>query len=175
MPPTEAVTKTIDLILAPVVMITACGIMLNGLIVRYNSIGERVRSANQELLNLMDMDLSQKPLKAQRLQDLDYLLPDLLNHHHLMHNVLVFVYGSILIFMLDMLVIAIAVSTRIIWLSQLVVVVFLIGVGVLFWGMVVMAHELRTSHHSIQYELHRTCRLCEPRQVGARKDKARRL
>jgi hypothetical protein len=32
--------------------------------------------------------------------------------------------------MLDMLVIAIALLTRVIWLSQLVVIVFLIGVGV---------------------------------------------
>lgn len=47
----EAITKTIELVIAPVVMITACAIMLNGLIVRYASLGERLRSAHQEHLN----------------------------------------------------------------------------------------------------------------------------
>ncbi len=69
-------------------------------------------------------------------------------------------YTSILVFMLDMLVIAIAVATNVSWLSQMVLIVFLGGVAVLFWGMVLIAYELRTSHYSIQLEVHRTCRLC---------------
>ena len=156
----EAVTKTIGLILAPVVMITACGLILNGLLARYASIGDRLRLVNQERLNLLELDLSQNRFKADRLHELDRILPDLLRHHHLVHDVLVLVYLAILVFMLDMLVIALAISTLISWLSQFVVIVFLIGIGILFWGMVLIAHELRTSHRSIQFEVHRTCQLC---------------
>lgn len=156
----EAITKTIELIIAPVVMITACAIMLNGLIVRYASLGERLRSAHQEHLNLLETDLNKNHLKAERLLDLEHLLPDLLRHHHLVHNVLVVIYISILVFMLDMLLIALAVSVSASWLSQLVIVVFLTGVGILFWGMVLIAYELSTSHHSLQLEVHRTCQLC---------------
>lgn len=156
----EAVTRTIGLIIAPVVMITACGLILNGLLTRYASIDDRLRLLNQERLNLLELDLSQNRFKADRLHELDHILPDLLRHHHLVHDVLVLVYLAILVFMLDMLVIALAISTPINWLSQFVVIVFLSGIGILFWGMVLIAHELRTSHHSIQFEVHQTCHLC---------------
>ncbi|MBD2532057.1 hypothetical protein H6G97_21695 [Nostoc flagelliforme FACHB-838] len=62
--------------------------------------------------------------------------------------------------MLDMLVITIAVATNASWLSQMALIVFLGGVAVLFGGMVLIAYELRTSHYSIQLEVHRICRLC---------------
>ena len=38
----EEVTKTINLIIAPVVTITTCAIVVNGLIIRYGSLGERL-------------------------------------------------------------------------------------------------------------------------------------
>jgi hypothetical protein len=44
----EEVAKTIDLIIAPVVTITACAVMINGLITRYGSLGDRLRTVNPE-------------------------------------------------------------------------------------------------------------------------------
>lgn len=167
----EVVTKTIDLIIAPVVMITACALIVNGLLTRYASVGDRLRLVNQERLNLLELDLSQNRFKADRLHELDHILSDLFRHHHLVHNVLVIVYLAILIFMLDMLVIALAISTHISWLSQFVVIVFLIGIGILFWGIVLIALELATSHHSIQFEVHRTCQLCRKSSSNPKKRK----
>jgi hypothetical protein len=159
MPPTEAITQTIQITIAPVVMITACAIILNGLIVRYNTLGDRLRAVSRDLRMLQDGE-RESASNAERMHDFEYLLSDLLRHHHLAHDALVLIYISILIFMIDMLVIAIAISIHVTWLAQLVWIVFLIGVGVLFWGMVIIAHELRTSHHSVQFEVHRNCRLC---------------
>lgn len=157
----EAVIKTINLIIAPVVMITACGIMVNGIIVRYTWLSDRVRSVHQERLNLLELDLTQSKSKGERLHQLAHLLPDLLRHHHQVHDALVLVYLSILVFMLDMLVIALAAADDVRWLSQLVVIVFLIGTGILMGGMVLIAYELRTSHHSVQLETHQSCQLCK--------------
>ncbi|MBD2033516.1 DUF2721 domain-containing protein [Phormidium sp. FACHB-592] len=156
----EEVTKAINLIIAPVVTITACAIVINGLIVRYGSLGDRLHIINQELNDLQESDLAHNRHKAQRVQELESLLRDLLKHHHFVHDALVLTYTSILIFMLDMLVIAIAVATNVSWLAQMALIVFLGGVAVLFGGMVLIAYELRTSHYSIQLEVHRTCRLC---------------
>lgn len=155
----EAVIKTINLIIAPVVMITACGIMVNGIIVRYTWLSDRVRSIHQEQLNLLE--LNQNKLKGERLQRLNHLLADLLRHHHQVHDALVLVYLVILVFMLDMLVIALAAADDVRWLSQLVVIVFLIGTGTLMGGMVLIAYELRTSHHSVQLEVRQSCQLCK--------------
>lgn len=156
----EEVAKTIDLIIAPVVTITACAVMINGLIIRYGSLGDRLRTVNQELSDFQESELAHDRHKAQRVQELESLLRDLLRHHHFMHDALVLTYTSILVFMLDMLVIAIAVATHVGWLSQMALIVFLGGVAVLFGGMVLIAYELRTSHYSIQLEVRRTCRLC---------------
>ena len=161
----EEVTKTINLIIAPVVTITACAVLVNGLIVRYGSLGDRLRTINQGLSDLQESDLAHNRDKAQRLQELESLLRDLLKHHHFVHDALVLTYTSILIFMLDMLVIALAVATNVSWLSQMALIVFLGGVAVLFGGIVLIAYELRTSHYSIQLEVHRTCRLCRHQHI----------
>ncbi|AFY92191.1 hypothetical protein Cha6605_0934 [Chamaesiphon minutus PCC 6605] len=61
--------------------------------------------------------------------------------------------------MLDMLVIALATANNTSWLHQLVIIVFLVGIGILLVGMVLMAAELRTSHYSIQLAVGQNCRL----------------
>jgi hypothetical protein len=165
----ETVVKTIDLIIAPVVMITACGIMQNGLLVHYNSITTHLRSVNQEILTLLELDVSKSPRQAERLHHLEHLLlPNLFYRNHVVHNVLGLVYLAILTLILDMLVIAIAISTNINWLSQLVLLVFLLGVGILFWSIVLIAHELRTSHNSLQIEVHHTCEWCQSKSQRLR-------
>jgi hypothetical protein len=161
----EEVTQTINLIIAPIVTITTCAIMANGLIIRYSSLCDRLRTLNQELSDLQESDPVHKWDKAQRTQELEFLLRDLLRHHHLVHDALVSTYTSILVFMLDMLVIAIAVAANVSWLSQMALIVFLGGVAVLFGGIVLVAYELRTSHSSIQLEVHRTCRVCRHQHI----------
>jgi len=176
--PNETIVKTIGLIIAPVVMITACSIIQNGLIAHYNSLEERLRQVNREIISLLETDLNQNSfktelpedsdpqstLKADRLHHLEHhLLPHLFHRHHILHNVLGLVYLAILTLILDMLAIAIAVITNIGWLSQLVLVVFLLGVGILFAGIVLVSYELRSSHESIQLETHQNCQQCMPK------------
>jgi ABC-type multidrug transport system fused ATPase/permease subunit len=157
----EAVVKTINLIIAPVVMLTTCGMMLNGLMGRYSWLSDRVRSVHQERLSLLELELSPQQFQHEQLHSLDRLLQDLLQHHHQLHDVLVLIYLSILVFMLDMLVIALAIASNMAWLHQWVIVVFLIGIGILLASMVMIAHELRTSHDSIQLELYQSCNSCK--------------
>jgi len=158
----DTVVKTIQLIIVPVVMITACAIMQNGLIVHYNSLGNHLVSINQEILNLIATDLSHNPVKEERLHDLEHLiLPNLFHRHHIIHDVLGLVYLAIVIQIFDMFIIAIAILSNISWLSQFVIFIFLIGVGFLFWGVILIAYELRSSHSTIQLEVHRNCKWCK--------------
>jgi hypothetical protein len=156
----DTLVKTINLIIAPVVMITACGIMLNGLMIRYSWLSDRSRSVDQERLGLVELNLIESPEKSDRLHHLNHLLPDILKHHHQVHDVLVLIYLAIVCFVLDMLFIALAIANNSSWLNQLVIIIFLAGIAILLIGMVLIAHELRTSHHSIQLEVHQSCRLC---------------
>lgn len=156
----DTFVKTINLIIAPVVMVTACGIMLNGLMVRYSWLSDRSRAVYQERLSLLELDLIESQPKGDRLHHLNHLLPDVLKHHHQVHNVLVLIYLAIVFFVLDMLFIALAIANNRSWLNQLVIIIFLAGIAILLLGILLIAHELRTSHHSIQLEVHQSCRLC---------------
>lgn len=156
----DTLIKTINLIIAPVVMITACGIMLNGLMVRYSWLSDRSRSVYQERLGLLELDVMDPQSKGDRLHHLNQLLSDILKHHHQVHDVLVLIYLAIVCFVLDMLFIALAIANNSLWLNQLVVIIFLTGIAILLVGMLLIAHELRTSHDSIQLEVNQNCRLC---------------
>lgn len=156
----DTLVKTINLIIAPVVMITACGIMLNGLMLRYSWLSDRSRSVYQERLGLLELDLTESQSMRDRLNHLNYLFPDVLKHHHQVHDVLVLIYLAIVFFVLDMLFIALAISNNNSWLSQLVIIIFLAGIAILLVGMLLIAHELKTSHRSLQLEVHQRCQSC---------------
>lgn len=159
----EGVTKIISLIIAPVVLITACGLIVNGLVIRYNSIGDRIRTVNQEISKHRSVHIHEDDTETQHLPELEVLLFDLFRHHHLVHDAILLIYLSILIFMLDMLVIAIAVTTNINWLAQMTLIIFLSGVTTAFLGIILISYETGTSHYSIQLEVHHSCHLCRHR------------
>ncbi len=127
------IVEAISLILAPVVMITSCAILQNGLISHYSAISNHLRSVNQEILSFAELDLSNNPSKVAHLHDLEHLLlPDLFHRNHIVHDVLGWVYAAILVLLVDMFVIAIAIATGINWLAQAVLIIFLVGVGICF-------------------------------------------
>lgn len=159
----EGVTKIISLIIAPVVLITACVLIVNGLIIRYNSIEDRLRTVNQEISKLRSVHINEDDTETQHLPELEVLLFDLFRHHHFVHDAILLIYLSILIFMLDMLVIAIAVATNINWLAQMTLIIFLSGVATAFLGIILISYETGTSHYSIQLEVHHSCHLCRRR------------
>ena len=88
----EGVTKIISLIIALVVLITVCVLMVNGLIIRYDSIGDRVRIVNQEIRKLRSVSINGDDTETQRLPELEVLLSDLFRHHHLVHDAILLIY-----------------------------------------------------------------------------------
>jgi len=65
----EGVTKIISLIIAPVVMITACVLIVNGLIIQYNSIGDRILIVNQKIIKLRSVHINEDDIETQHLPD----------------------------------------------------------------------------------------------------------
>ncbi len=159
----ESVTKIIGAILVPVVMVSTCALLLNGVVLRYRAVEDLLRSFHQEWWNLTTSSPDHNSPRIGRIHHLERLIPKLLRHHHLLHQVLVLIYASILIFILDMLTIAISESILISWFPYFVLVVFLIGVGILCWSLALTCYEVYASHNFIQIELERACRLCHPK------------
>jgi hypothetical protein len=154
----ETVAHTIQLILAPVVMVTACGLMLNSLVVRYGAIAEHVRALSHERLDVLRR-MSESTLDRERLAEIDAQVPELLRRHKHLHDALLLVYAAVLAFIGNMVVIAIASATHSDVLANIVLGVFLIGVALLFVAVIFVMVEVRNSHHISNFEAQRVASL----------------
>lgn len=163
----QTITRAIQFILAPVVMVTSCAILANGILSRYASINDRMRSLTMERLDLLrgsdgSMSISSVAgdrLKVERLHEIDEQLPRLLHRHRLAHNSALATYLAVLIFVVSMLAIALAVLPNSATLAAIALVLFLAGTVVLLVGVLLISVEVRTSNQEIRYEVERVLSL----------------
>ena len=154
-----AVTQTIQLILAPVVMVTACAILSGGLVQRYAAINDRLRTMARERLDLLFHTTSEDRFAAERLSEIDNQVPLLIARHHLAHRALFAIYLAVMIFIGDMFIIATGAISNTVWLATLIVIVFLVGTGILFVGIVTITAEVSGSQRAVEYEVRRVLNL----------------
>jgi uncharacterized protein DUF2721 len=158
----ETVARTIQTILAPVVMVTTCSIMLGGLLSHYAAINDRLRTMAHERLELLraigwktapsaDVDA----FTSERMSEIDAQMPELLRRHKLVRDAVLMVYSAILIFVANMFVIALAAALNSEAISTAALVIFLFGTAILFVGVLFTIVEIRQSHRAIAYEARR--------------------
>ncbi len=157
----EMVTRIIQTIIAPVVMVNACAILLGGLLNHSAAINDRLRGMARERIELLRTSgaAAADRLLAERLDEIDAQLPDLLQRLSLIRAAVLSIYGAILLLVVDMLVIALAVASAADWLTAAILVVFLIGIGALFLGVVLTVLEARQSQRAIRFEVLRVLAL----------------
>jgi hypothetical protein len=162
----ETVSRTIMLILAPVVMFSACSIFVGGVLSHYTSISDRIRALTRERLDLLrslqtmqDGPDAARAIALERLEEIDGQLPDLLGRHQFVHHAALAVYGAIGIFILTMCIIALTAAASADWVAVLVFGVFVAGVLTMLLGVVLITAEVRTSRRALQYEVRRVARL----------------
>ncbi len=156
----EMTARIIQLILAPVVMITSCALVLGGLLSRYAAISDRMRAMAHERLELVHPhpNISEE-FVLERVNQIDAQLPDLLHRHTLLHNSVLVVYIATALFLVSMFVIALAATFGVVWLSVVILILFLCGTGALFAGVVIAIAEVRSSHRAVQFEVRRVIEL----------------
>jgi AcrR family transcriptional regulator len=163
----EMFGRTIQMILAPVVMITACGLVLSGLWSHFTSINERLRAMTRERLELLRSHATQAmgastrtdPVSIERIREIDTEAPELLARHKRVQEAVMAIYGAILIFVASMFVIATAVVVDAAAITTLALLLFLGGTAALLFGVVLILVEVRTSHRTIDYEVGRVLSL----------------
>jgi len=156
----EMVGWIIQLILAPALMVSVCAIIQGGLLGRYAAINDRLRAMDRERLDLLrdkegDESVNSTAISftAERLQQIDHQIPDLLHRHKLTHDAVLAVYCAILFFVVDMFTIAMAVVTDLQGVAIAALVIFLVSTAVLLVGMYLAVIEIRTSHRALHYEV----------------------
>lgn len=149
------VSQTIQFILAPAVMISACAIILGGILGRYATVNDRLRALNRERLELIRECYLQKPdpLSNERLSEIDRQVPDLLRRLKLAHDAVFVMYGAIAVFVATTLVIALAAQTNSTLISTIALLMFLVGMSVLFVSLALTLLEVGLAQRAITYEV----------------------
>jgi hypothetical protein len=151
----EMVARTIQLIIAPAVMITSCCIFTNGLLVHYAAIGERLRLTVRERVDLLrETEAGKMPsvLAQERLEDIDFQIANLLRHHLLVRTSLAGTFIAIVIYISDMFVIAYSVLSSQMGSYGAILVVFLLAVACQLIGVSYAVFDAYMSHKIYVYE-----------------------
>ncbi|HYN33055.1 MAG TPA: DUF2721 domain-containing protein [Ilumatobacteraceae bacterium] len=150
----ETAGRTIQLILAPVVMVTACGILLTGMLSHYSSINDRIRALAAERLSLVltTPAESHRALARERLTEIDHQAPMLIHRHLLVRHGILLGYTSVVTLVVSMFVIGAAALADSDVLGTVALFLFLAGTASLMVGTGFIAFEVRTSHTSVAYE-----------------------
>jgi len=149
--------KTIQLILAPVVMVTACGILLTGMLAHYSAINDRLRALARDRLGLALVTPLEDhvALARERLTEIDHQVPMLIHRHRQVHHAIVLTNGAVVTLVLSMFVIAAAALDDSSLLGTIALFVFLAGTASLMSGVLFMVVEVRSSNASVAYEAKR--------------------
>jgi hypothetical protein len=169
----ETITRAIQFILAPVVMVSSCAILLTGILTVYNSLSDRLRAFTRERLELLrgkdggfDLEaIRSDAFKMERLREIDEVLPGALRRHELAHQAALAMYLAIIIFVLSMFAIAVAVVTQLAAVATLAFILFLLSTAVMLMSVSLMGLEIRTSNMAIRCEALRVKALGEQHAV----------
>jgi Protein of unknown function (DUF2721) len=91
-------------------------------------------------------------LARERITEIDYQLPMLLERHDLVHRAILLAEAAVVILVLSMFVIAAAALSKSNATGTAALMVFLVGTAALMGSAILMAVEVRTSHVSVSYE-----------------------
>ena len=162
----ETITRTIQLILAPVVMLSACSIFVGGVLSHYTSLSDRIRALSRERLDVVrtlramqDGPDAARAIARERLEEIDGQLPDLLGRHQLVHHAALAVYGAIAILIGTMCIIALTATMSADWVAVLVFGVFVASVLMMLLGVLLITFEIRLSRRSLAFEAQRVSQL----------------
>lgn len=163
----ETVAHVIQLILAPSVLMTTCGMMLNAGMGHYFGLNERLRAfarERRELLVALRADRA-ADLAEERLVELDLETPELLRRHHHVRNAILALWAAVLTYIASAFAIALAAATGHEAAATGALFVFLLGAACQAAGVVQVLLDLRVSHRAVQFEVRHSLGLPAPRSV----------
>ena len=152
----ETLARTIQSILAPVVMISACAITLGGLWGHASSINDRLRAMNRERLDLWRAAATDV-YTTERLLQIDTQTPTLVSRHRRVIQAIVAMYAAILVYIVSMFAIAGASLANI--SATFALLLFLAGTLLLLIAILLAVLEIRISQTAIEFEVNRVAGL----------------
>jgi Protein of unknown function (DUF2721) len=154
----QEVAQTIQLIIAPAVLLSVCTIIQNGILSRYGLIGDQLRSLTSESLRLLEQGIG-NDLEQERIQEINYEIPFFARRYKLLQDAVLTIYYAVTAFILSMFLIAISVMVKSSWVATSALLMFLGGTLILLGGVGLVFVEIRKSHQALNYEIQRVMEL----------------
>jgi hypothetical protein len=144
-------------------MVTACALLVGGMLNQYNQINDRLRAHARERLGLLRtkedglarVDELGGVFTRERLQELDQQLPHMLGRYHLIRNAVLAMYCAVLVFLTTMLAIGAAYELRSSGWATGALVLFVVGMATMLVGLVQHALFVVGGNTMVRYEVRR--------------------
>lgn len=155
--------RALELLIAPVVIIPACGLLVMSISARLNAVIARIRAMHSERIDVhLKADVSDPRwalVRAMRSEGLDHQSRKMIQRCKSMRLALRLLYATIALLALDSLVLGVGVFVPA--LQIVAVAIFAVGMVMLFIASVVTFREMGLALEAVGFEHDRVITLCD--------------
>ena len=155
MPNITSIVEIIQLMLAPGIMISACGLLLLGMNNKYSLVVNRIRLLNEERRRVLhkvdDKDFNYQ--ENQRLESISMQITSLVYRVKLVRNAVLCYTTAVALFVLTSLSIGFGYLLDITKLNSLITILFLLGMISVLCGVIFAAYETYKGYEIVNFEV----------------------
>ena len=155
MPNINSIVQIIQLMLAPGIMISACGLLLLGMNNKYSLVVNRIRLLNEErrkAVNKTD-DKSFNYHENQRLESISMQISKLVYRVGLVRNAVLAYTAAVALFVLTSLFIGFSFLFDLTKLNSFITIIFLLGMISVLCGVIFAAYETYKGYEIVNFEV----------------------
>ncbi|HRN27374.1 MAG TPA: DUF2721 domain-containing protein [Ignavibacteriaceae bacterium] len=156
MPNISSIVEIIQLMLAPGIMISACGLLLLGMNNKYSLVVNRIRLLNEErrkVIHKTSDDKSFNYQETQRLESISMQITALVYRVKLVRNAVLSYTIAVALFVLTSLLIGFGFLLEITKLNSFITVLFLLGMISVLCGVTYAAYETYKGYEIVNFEV----------------------
>lgn len=147
----EQTNQLLQLILNCLLLVTACVIVLSGMLLRHTAMTHRLHACQREYFECLE---GAGTVKQARLVQLKIQLRQLRHHYRMTHLSVVMAHYALLFCVASALGVAFRTLIDANWLIHLALVLFVIGISILLLSVGLTLLDLCQANHSLWQELH---------------------
>jgi len=151
-----SIVEIIQLMLAPGVMISACGLLLLGMNNKYSLVVNRIRLLNEERRKIIHRTAEDKNFnyqETQRLESISMQISSLVYRVKLVRNAVLSYTTAVALFVLTSLFIGFGYLFEITRLNSFVTILFLVGMLSVLCGVIFAAYETYKGYEIVNFEV----------------------
>lgn len=156
MPNITSIVEIIQLMLAPGIMISACGLLLLGMNNKYSLVVNRIRLLNEErrkAIHKTTEDRNFNYQETQRLESISMQISSLVYRVKLVRNAVLSYTTAVALFVLTSLLIGFGFLFDITKLNSLITILFLLGMVSVLFGVIFAAYETYKGYEIVNFEV----------------------